>query len=102
MLQVVYQQFPTDTGPIDILAVSKDRKKLLVVELKKGRASDVVVGQILRYMGFVRDELAESNQTVCGVIIALEDDQRTKRALAMVPDISFYRYEVSFKLIKSD
>lgn len=97
----VGQQFPTDTGPIDILAVSKDRKKLLVVELKKGRSSDVVVGQILRYMGFVRDELAENDQTVSGVIIALEDDQRTKRALAMVPEINFYRYEVSFKLIKS-
>ena len=44
------QQYPTDTGPIDILAISKDKKQLLVVELKKGRASDVVVGQTLRYM----------------------------------------------------
>ena len=96
----VGQQFPTDTGPIDILAVSKDRKVLLVVELKRGRASDVVVGQILRYMGFVRDELAEPEQEVRGVIIALEDDQRTKRALAMVPAVDFYRYEVRFKLLR--
>jgi restriction system protein len=36
----VGQQFATDTGPLDILAVSKDKKNLLVVELKKGRASD--------------------------------------------------------------
>ena len=42
----VGQQFPTDTGPLDILAISKDNKHLLVVELKKGRASDVVVGPI--------------------------------------------------------
>ena len=96
----VGQQFPTDTGPIDILAISKDRKTLLVVELKKGRASDVVVGQVLRYMGFVKDELSEPEQTVRGVIIALEDDKRTKRALAMVPAIEFYRYKVSFKLVK--
>ena len=96
----VGQQFPTDTGPIDILAVSKDRKTLLVVELKKGRASDVVVGQLLRYMGFVQDELAEPEQTVRGVVIALEDDQRLRRALAVVPAIEFYRYEVSFKLVK--
>jgi hypothetical protein len=46
----VGQQYITDTGPLDILAVSKDKKRLLVVELKKGRASDVVVGQILRYI----------------------------------------------------
>ena len=54
----VGQQYPTDTGPLDILAVSKDKKRLLVVELKKGRASDAVVGQALRYMGFVQEELA--------------------------------------------
>lgn len=97
--QQVGQQYPTDTGPIDVLAVSKDRKRLLVVELKRGRASDVVVGQILRYMGFVQEELAEPGQTVEGVIIALDDDQRVRRALSMVPNIRFFRYKVSFQLI---
>lgn len=47
---IVGKQYPTDAGPIDILAVSKDKSELLVIELKKGRASDGVVGQILRYM----------------------------------------------------
>ena len=97
----VGQQYLTDTGPLDILAVSKDKKTLLVVELKKGRASDAVVGQTLRYMGYVQDELAEDGQTVRGVIIALEDDQRIRRALAMTPGIHFYRYEISFKLVKA-
>lgn len=94
------QQYQTETGPIDILAISKDKKHLLVVELKKGRASDVVVGQILRYMGCVQEELAEENQTVKGVIIAMEDDQKIRRALAMASNIEFYRYQVSFKLMK--
>ena len=97
----VGQQYPTDTGAIDILAISRDKKKLLVLELKKGRASDVVVGQILRYMGYVQEELAEDGQIVTGVIIALEDDQRIRRALAMVPSIVFYRYQISFKLVKA-
>jgi restriction system protein len=97
----VGQQYPTDTGALDILAISKDKKRLLVVELKKGRASDVVVGQALRYMGFVQEELAEEGQTVQGVIIALEDDQRIRRALAVVPNIVFYRYQISFKLVKA-
>jgi restriction system protein len=92
------QQYPTDTGPIDILAVSKDKKELLVLELKKGRASDVVVGQVLRYMGYVIEQLAEKGQTVKGAIIALEDDQRLRRALAATPNITFYRYRLSFKL----
>ena len=94
------QQYPSDTGPIDILAISKDKKHLLVVELKKGRASDVVVGQILRYMGYVQSELAEENQSVKGVIIAMEDDQRIRRALSIAHNIEFYKYQVSFKLMK--
>jgi len=92
------QQYQTDTGAIDILAISKDKKTLLVVELKKGRASDNVVGQIQRYMGYVKEELAESYQTVRGVIIALEDDIRIKRALSVTTNIDFYKYQVSFKL----
>jgi restriction system protein len=97
----VGQQYSTDSGPIDILAISKDGKRLLVVELKRGRASDVVVGQILRYMGFVQEELAEEGQSVQGIIIALEDDLRIRRALAVLPSVSFYRYEVRFKLVKA-
>lgn len=44
--ELVGHQYPSDTGPIDILAISKNKKELLVVELKKGRASDNVVVQI--------------------------------------------------------
>jgi restriction system protein len=87
--EVVGQQYETDTGPLDILAISKDKKSLLVVELKRGRASDSVVGQILRYMSFVQEQLAEEGQTVKGVIIALDDDTRIRRALAMVPAVGF-------------
>ena len=98
--EIVGQQYPTDTGPMDILAIKRDKSELLVVELKKGRASDVVVGQTLRYMGFAAQELAEPNQRVRGVIIALDDDQRIRRALAATPNIAFYRYSISFKLDK--
>jgi restriction system protein len=98
--ELVGQQYPSDTGPIDILAISKDKKTLLVVELKKGRASDNVMGQIQRYMGYVKEELAEENQIVKGAIIALDDDLRIKRALSVTNNIDFYRYEISFKLKK--
>lgn len=98
--EVLGRQFPTDTGPIDILAKSKDGKELLVIELKKGRASDVVIGQIQRYMGFVMSELAEKGQTVKGVIVALEDDIRLQRALSVTQNIEFYTYKVVFKLEK--
>lgn len=96
----VGQQYATDAGPIDVLAISRDKKRLLVVELKRGRASDAVVGQVLRYMGYVKEQIAESDQTVEGAIIALDDDQRMRWALMSVPSISFYRYQISFKLVK--
>ena len=51
-------------------------------------------------MGYMKDELAEAGQKVNGVIIALEDDLRLRRALSVTQNITFYRYIVSFKLFK--
>jgi restriction system protein len=99
---LVGQQYPTDTGPIDILAVSKDKTRLLVIELKKGRANDRVVGQTLRYMGYVGEELAEEGQTVEGAIIAPDGDLGLRRALSLLPNVAFYRYEVNFRLTSTD
>ena len=98
--EIIGQQYQSDTGPIDILAISKDKKTLLVVELKKGRVSDNVVGQIQRYMGFVKSDLAEKDQNVKGVIIGLEDDIKLTRALSVTSNIEFYKYKVNFKLYK--
>ncbi|MBN8540751.1 MAG: DUF1016 family protein [Deltaproteobacteria bacterium] len=98
--EVVGKQYRVDNGWIDILAISKDKKELLVVELKKGRTNDAVVGQVQRYMGYVLEELAEPDQKVRGVIIAMEDDINIRRALKVARDIEFFRYQVSFKLSK--
>ena len=98
--ELVGEQYNTDTGPIDILAVSKNKKTILVIELKKGRASDVVVGQIQRYMGYVKEQLLEPGQEVRGLIIGLEADLRLRRALSVCTNIDFYRYQIDFKLIK--
>lgn len=84
---------------MDLLAIKKDKSELLIVELKKGKASDVVVDQILRYMGSFKECLAESQQTVRDVIIELEDDLRIRRALAVTPNIEFFRHQISFKLL---
>ncbi len=99
--ELVGQQYMTDVGPIDILAISKDKSRILVVELKRGRASDVVVGQLLRYMGYIKEQVAEPAQTVEGAIIALEDDIKLRYALSPLPTVTFYRYQISFKLVKS-
>ncbi len=97
---VLGKQFKTDVGAMDILAISKDKKELLVVELKKGKPSDTVVGQTLRYMGYAQEELAEEGQAVRGVIIALANDPKIIYALKMVPTVTFFCYQIDFKLVK--
>ena len=94
------RQFQTDTGPIDILTIRNDSKEFRVIELKKGRASDAVVGQIQRYMGYIKDEVAALDQKVKGTIIALDNDIRIKRALRVNQDIDFYKYKIDFRLEK--
>ena len=75
---------------------------ILADELDLVCASDVVVGQIQRYMGFAQYELAEVNQTVKGVIIGLESDLRLRRSLSVISNIRFYCCEVNFKLIQDN
>lgn len=96
----VGRQFRTDTGPLDILALSKDGKEFLVVELKRDRASDEVVGQTLRYMGWIKKNFCSNDQTVRGCIVALTGDTKLENALHVIDNISFIRYEIDFKLFE--
>jgi restriction system protein len=43
----------------------------------------------------------EGRAAVKGIIIAHEDDQKLRWALSATQNIEFYRYEVSFKLVKA-
>lgn len=94
----VGQQYSTDIGSIDILAVEKNSKSFVVIELKKGRPSDSVVGQILRYMGWVRQNLCTQGQAVKGLIICRDPDPKMSYALEMTSNIEVRYYSMSFKL----
>jgi|TARA_B100001057_G_C22685913_1_gene885715 hypothetical protein len=80
------------SGPLDILAINKDKTKYRVIELKKGAAPDKVVAQILRYMGWIKNNILKNGQTVEGIIIAYEDDQIIRNALEFVPEVRFLKY----------
>ena len=92
------QQYSTDIGPIDILAIEETTKAFVVIELKKGRPSDRVVGQILRYMGWVKRNLCSSGQTVKGLVVCRDHDPKLTYALEMTNNIDVRYYSVSFKL----
>lgn len=96
----VGRQYRTETGPLDILALSHDKQEFLVIELKRDRASDEVVGQILRYMGWVKKNLCNDSQSVKGCIVALRSDKKLENALYALDNIEFSRYQIDFRLIQ--
>ena len=51
-------------------------------------------------MGYVKQELAVAGQTIKGIIIALDNDDKLQYALSMIPNVEFYRYKIDFKLMK--
>jgi len=53
---------------LNSLTVTEDGKEFLVIELKRGRATDHLTGQILRCMRIVSDEPATSGQMFKGTI----------------------------------
>jgi len=92
----------TDVGKIDLLAKHHKEPRWLVIELKRGQSSDQTVGQVLRYMGWVQEQVAEEGETVEGLIISLSDSQKLRYALKMTTGIKFMRYEVEFRLLEGE
>ena len=91
-------EFATSVGRIDILAKHRAHKKWLVVELKRNETSDSVVGQVLRYMGWIKQHLAEPGDDVHGLIVGHEGDDGLRYAVLTVPNLTFQVYEVEFRL----
>lgn len=95
-LKFVDRQYPTSTGPLDILA-KDSRGRWVVVELKRGRAADRVIGQLLRYRAFIVSERANGNERrVRGFVVAPEADRKVieaARGAAGVP-LEVFRFTV--------
>ena len=94
--RVISQQYPTSIGKIDILAKDKKTKNYVVIELKKNQTSDDTIGQLSRYMGWVKKELKDDN--VKGIIVAGKFDEKLKYAKTMLPNSEAFLYEVDFKI----
>jgi hypothetical protein len=77
----VRQQFSmgVGVGRSDLIC-EDDKGALVVMELKRGRSSDEVVGQVLRYIGFVRENVATKGQDVRGCIVTGDYDESLRLA----------------------
>ncbi|MGO9243621.1 MAG: endonuclease NucS domain-containing protein [Verrucomicrobiia bacterium] len=92
------RQFPAGPWSIDFLCVDEVTNDLVVVELKRGKTSDSTVGQVLRYISWVREHIAKHSQKVRGIIIAKEVDDALHYAVKDIPDLSVLTYKVDFRL----
>ena len=90
-------EFPTDVGPIDILAVDDETGDFVVFELKRASSPDRAIGQLSRYMGWVKQTVGKG-QKVRGVIVAKTISQNLRYAVLVVPNVSLFEYEVRFTL----
>jgi hypothetical protein len=93
-------EFNTGVGEIDILARDRSTGDWVVIELKKGHESDRVVGQLMRYMGWIRKHKAGAGEKVRGIIITGLPDDRIKYAVSASEGIEFFTYNVSFDLVE--
>jgi len=97
--ELVSQQYKTDIGRIDILARDKKDGRYVVVELKLGRASDVTVGQLTRYMGWLEEHKCRDGKPTKGIIIAAEYDPKIYYSIKKVPDVEVFEYRLKFELV---
>lgn len=92
-------EFPVGNRFIDILAIDSDNN-YVVIELKVSRGYDRVVGQILRYMAWIRKNHAEESQKVRGIIIAREISDDLLLACSETNNVELYEYNLSITLNK--
>lgn len=94
-------EFPAGGRFIDILPVDA-RQGFVVIELKVSQGYDRAVGQLLRYLGWVEENLAEPPQSVRGMIVAREISEDLSLACRSVPNVELYEYELSVSVHRAE
>jgi hypothetical protein len=90
-------EFPVGGRFADILGVDA-QGRLVVIELKVSRGYDRVIGQLLRYMAWIRAHQAEEGQGVRGMIMAREISDDLRLACSYIPDVELFEYELAVTL----
>ncbi len=95
------RQVITPAGTIDLLGFDPSARTWWVLELKKGRAADPVVGQVSRYMGWVVDERRSHGEGATGAIIARDADDKLRYAVKGHRDLSLWTFDDDLALTRA-
>jgi endonuclease len=89
-------EFPSAVGPIDILAVDSEGS-FFVFELKRANSSDRIIGQLARYMGWIKQTIGRDHK-VFGIVVAQSVSDNLRYAASAMPDVRLFEYGVEFHL----
>ena len=89
-------EFPAGGRYIDVLAKASDGQ-LVVIELKVSKGYDRVLGQIARYIAWVKSNL-DSPAGVRGMIIANRISDDLRLAASEMKNIEFLEYDIEFSI----
>jgi hypothetical protein len=92
-------EYPVGGRYIDILALDKNND-YVVIELKVSRGYDRVVGQLLRYVSWIKKHQTENNQGVRGIIIARKISDDLSLACESLSGVELFEYKLSITLSK--
>ena len=84
---------------IDILAIDKTGA-FVVLELKVSKGYDRVVGQLLRYVNWIRQNLAVPGQRVRGMIVCRTMSEDLRLACSSIKDVELFEYQLSVTVTK--
>lgn len=95
-LKLLSRGHETDVGTIDALYEAEDGT-LVVVETRRGRRQDELIGQLLRYMGWLQVHLEKPAR---GIIVLSESDEPPEYAVAAADNVKMLYYRISFELLE--
>jgi len=86
-------------GTLDILARDRSTGDYVVIELKRDQGDDEVVGQVSRYMGWIKKQRADHEGVgVRGIIVAHQATERLRSAVSPHQNIGLYTYQFAVTL----
>lgn len=94
-------EFPCGQKSIDVLALDKN-KDFVVIELKVSKGYERVVGQLARYVAWVKKNMAQEGQKVRGIVIAREISEDLRLAASEISNVGLFEYELKVVLKKID
>ncbi len=97
-VKLIEGQFDTkEAGKIDLLL--EGESNYYVVELKSGTASEAVIGQILRYIGYLQRTDYSRNKSIKGIVLAEGMDENLRNAIIPIGNIVLFRkYKLSVQI----